>query len=367
MLTRFAALLLLCLSLATFAAETPQKVTTIEGVTEYRLANGLRLLTVPDPGASTFIVHVTYLVGSRHEGYGEKGMAHLLEHLLFKGTPNRGDIKAELANRGARFNGTTSNDRTTYFETLSATGDNLDWALGMEADRMVHSYVRKSDLDSEMTVVRNEFEMGQNSPGAVLNERMTRLAFPFHNYGNPVIGARSDIEQVPIDRLQAFYRTWYQPDNALLILGGKFDEAQALALVAKHFGSIPKPVRTLPRLYTSDPVQDGERSVTLRRAGDVRIVAAMYRIPAGGDPQYPAIDIMAYSFGHAPSGRLHRALVQTGLASSTWGYERMLHDPGYASFGALLGKDAAPEPVRAALLATLETAREPFTDAEVER
>ncbi len=368
---RLAALLSLILPLfllpAAGLAQAPEKVHALEGVTEYRLANGLRVLTVPDPGASTFLVHVTYFVGSRHEGYGEKGMAHLLEHLVFKGTPSRGDIKAELSNRGARFNGTTNNDRTTYFETLPATGDNLDWTLGMEADRMVNSYVRKSDLDSEMTVVRNEFEMGQNSPGGVLNERMVRLAFPFHNYGNPVIGARSDIEQVPIERLQAFYRTWYQPDNAMLILGGKFDEAQALALVAKHFGAIPKPARALPALYTSDPVQDGERTVTLRRAGDVQIVAAMYRIPSAGDPQYPAVDLMAYSFGHAPTGRLHRALVQKGLASSAWGYERMLHDPGYASFGAVLGKEAALEPTRAALLAALETAREPFTDAEVER
>ena len=367
MLKRLAALLFLCLPFAALAAELPQKVIAIEGVTEYRLANGLRILTVPDPSASTFIVHMAYFVGSRNEGYGEKGMAHLLEHLLFKGTPSRGDIKAELAARGARFNGTTSNDRTTYFETLSATGDNLDWALGMEADRMVHSYVRKSDLDSEMTVVRNEFEMGQNSPGNVLNDRMTRLAFPFHNYGNPVIGARSDIEAVPIERLQAFYRTWYQPDNAMLIVGGKFDEAQTLALIAKHFAGIPKPERALPALYTSDPVQDGERSVTLRRAGDVQMVAAMYRIPSAGDPQYPAVDILTYTFGHAPTGRLHRALVQKGLASSVWGYERMLHDPGYASFGALVAKDAALEPAREALLATLESARSPITNDEVER
>src|SRR5262245_5177526 len=288
MLNRSAALLVLLFSFAAYAAETPQKVASIEGVTEYRLANGLRILTVPDPAATTFIVHITYFVGSRHESYGEKGMAHLLEHLLFKGTPGRGDIKAELSRRGARFNGTTSNDRTNYFETLTATGDNLDWTLGMEADRMMNSHVRKSDLDSEMTVVRNEFEMGQNSPGRVLYERMARLAFPFHNYGNPTIGARSDIEQVPIERLQAFYKTWYQPDNALLILGGKFEEAEALALVVKHFAGIPKPARALPALYTSDPVQDGERSVVLRRAGDVQLVSAMYRIPAAGDPQYPA-------------------------------------------------------------------------------
>jgi len=368
MKTRLIALLLLLAACAGAIAETPQKVITIEGVTEYRLANGMRILTVPDAGASTVGVHLTYFVGSRHESYGEKGMAHLLEHLLFKGTTHLGDIKAALVKRGARYNGTTSYDRTTYFETLPAAGDNLDWALEMEADRMVNSHVRKSDLDSEMTVVRNEFEMGENSPNGVLSQRMTRLVYAAHNYGTPVIGLRSDIEMVPIERLQAFYRTWYQPDNALLTIGGKFDEAKALELAAKHFGPIPRPSRALPAFYTGEPTQDGERSVTLRRPGDVQIVATMYRIPAAADPGYPAVDILAQIFGTAPTGRLHRALVQKGLASSAWGYERMLRDPGFAGFGAIVPKDGALEPARDALIAALEGAgREPITDAEVER
>ena len=340
-------------------------------VTEYRLANGLRVLVVPDPSASNFTVHITYLVGSRHEGYGEKGMAHLLEHMLFKGAKRHANIKEELNKRGARFNGTTSNDRTNYFETLTATGDNLDWALGLEADRMVNSFVLKSDLDSEMTVVRNEFERGENNPGSVLAERMQRLAFAAHNYGNPVIGFRADIEQVPIERLQAFYRAWYQPDNAFLTVGGKIDEAATLALVEKHFGPIARPSRALPALYTVEATQDGERSVTLRRTGDVQIVAAQYRIPAASHPDYPAIDILASVYGTAPTGRLHRALVQKGLATSAWGYERMLRDPGWASFGAQLPKSAALEPAREALLAALEgterVPRERVTDAEVER
>ena len=365
---RFAGLILFFFAFSIFGQELPTKIVSIEGVTEYRLANGLRILTVPDAGASTVGVHLTYFVGSRHESYGEKGMAHLLEHLLFKGTTRLGDIKAELVKRGSRYNGTTSYDRTTYFETLPAAGDNLDWALGMEADRMVHSRVQKSDLDSEMTVVRNEFEMGENSPHGVLSQRMTRLVFAAHNYGNPVIGLRSDIEMVPIERLQAFYRTWYQPDNALLTIGGKFDEAQALELAAKHFGPLPRPARSLPALYTGEPTQDGERAVTLRRAGDIQIVAAMYRIPAAADPGYAAVEVLAHLFGTAVTGRLHRALVQKGLATSAWGYERSLRDPGYAGFGAIVPKDGALEPARDALIEALEGAgREPVTDAEVER
>jgi len=368
MKTRSIVLLLLFFAFSVLGKEFPEKAASIEGVTEYRLANGLRVLTAPDPSASTVTVHITYFVGSRNEGYGEKGMAHLLEHMLFKGAMRHLNIKEELNKRGARYNGTTSNDRTNYFETLNAAGDNLDWALGLEADRMVNSFVRKTDLDSEMTVVRNEFESGENRPGSVLSERMQRLAYAAHNYGNPVIGFRSDLESVPIERLQAFYRTWYQPDNAFLIVGGRIDEASALALVQKHFGPIPRPSRVLPALYTVEATQDGERSVTLRRTGDVQIVAAQYRVPAGSHPDYAAVDILALAYGAAATGRLHRALLQTGLASSVWGYERMLRDPGYASFGAQVARSAPIEPARDALLAALEGAtRERISDAEVER
>ena len=234
-----AALLLLLAAFAAAAQSLPAKVASIEGVSEYRLANGLRLLLLPDPGVDTVTVHIVYLVGSRHEGYGEKGMAHLLEHLLFKGSKKYPDLKEELTRRGARWNASTSNDRTNYFETLSATADNLDWALGLEADRMLNSRVARQDLDAEMTVVRNEFESGENNPGSILLQRMQQVAYQWHNYGNPVIGERADIERVPIDKLQAFYRTWYQPDNAVLIVAGRVDEAMALAMVMKHFAPLP--------------------------------------------------------------------------------------------------------------------------------
>jgi zinc protease len=362
------ACLLLCFALPGLAAEPPRKIAEIEGVAEYRLDNGLRVLLLPDASADTVTVHVTYLVGSRHESYGEKGMAHLLEHLLFKGSRGHADLKQELTRRGARWNGTTSYDRTTYFETLSASAENLDWALGMEADRMVNSFIRKEDLDSEMSVVRNEFEMGENSAGGVLFQRMQRLAYAWHNYGNPIIGARSDIEAVPIERLQAFYRTWYQPDNALLVVGGRFDAPRALALVARHFGAIPRPSRALPAFYTAEPVQDGERAVTLRRTGDTPIVAAMYRVPAGAHPDYPAVDVLVEALRVAPQGRLHQALVQKGLASSAWGGERALRDPGVMYFGASLAKDGSLDAARDALLAVLDGVRkEPLREDEIER
>jgi len=185
-----------------FSQELPKgvkKVTSVEGITEYNLENGLKVLMFPDPSKPTITVNVTYLVGSRHEGYGETGMAHLLEHMVFKGTPKHPNIPQELTEHGARPNGTTWYDRTNYFETFSATEENLKWALDLESDRMVNSFIAKKDLDSEFSVVRNEFESGENSPFRVLMERVISGAFLWHNYGKSTIGNRSDIERVPID------------------------------------------------------------------------------------------------------------------------------------------------------------------------
>ena len=213
------------LSTSALADAPPTKVTTVEGITEYRLANGLRVLLAPDDSKPVTTVNVTYQVGSRMEKYGETGMAHLLEHLMFKGTPKEPGktIVGEFARRGMRFNGSTYFDRTNYFETFSSERDNLDWALKMEADRMAHSNIARTDLDSEMTVVRNEMEAGENNPYGVLQQKMTAAAFQWHNYGKSPIGARTDVENVNIAHLQAFYRTYYQPDNAVLIVTGKFD------------------------------------------------------------------------------------------------------------------------------------------------
>lgn len=363
-------LLALALPGSSFAQQPTglSKFTTVEGISEYRLANGLRVLLLPDGSLDTITVNIVYLVGSRNEGYGESGMAHLLEHLLFKGTPRHPDIKAEFTARGARWNGTTSVDRTNYYETFTATAVNLDWALEIEADRMVYSRVAKSDLESEMTVVRNEFESGENSPMRVLSQRMTATAYAWHGYGRSTIGARSDIENVPIERLQAFYRHYYQPDNAVLVIAGKFDEAQTLGMVAKHFDPIPKPTRTLQKTYTVEPTQDGERSVTLRRAGDVQIVAALYHVAPGASTDYAAIDLLTNIIGNTPGGRLHKALVDPRLATSTWGHERQQREAGYASFGASLRLDMSLEAAREALLKALENiGANPISAAELER
>jgi zinc protease len=344
------------------------RVTSVEGVTEYRLANGLKILLIPDRSIDTITVNVTYLVGSRHEGYGETGMAHLLEHLMFRGTRRFPDIKADFQQRGASYNGSTAYDRTNYYETFPASGKTLDYVLQVEADRMVNASIARRDLDAEMTVVRNEFESGENSAFNVLRERVAASAYLWHNYGRAIIGARSDIENVPIERLQAFYRHYYQPDNAVVLVSGKLDESTALRLVQKHFGRISKPSRRLRQTYTVEPTQDGERTVTLRRSGDVQLVSALYHMPPGTHPEYAGVDVLVALLNHVPSGRLHKGLVDTRLASSVFGTERQLREAGLAYFGATLRQDASLEAARDALLGVLEGfARNPVTEDEVER
>ncbi len=334
----------------TKAPVPPARVTSVEGITEYRLGNGLRVLLFPDPTKQTITVNITYLVGSRNENYGETGMAHLLEHLMFKGTPGHPNIPQELTAHGARPNGTTWYDRTNYFETFGATDENLKWALDLEADRMVHSFIARKDLDSEMTVVRNEFESGENDPEGVLDQRVLSTSFLWHNYGHDTIGARADIENVPIERLQAFWRTYYQPDNAVLLVAGKFDEEKTLALINATFSGIPRPARALQATYTAEPTQDGERSVTLRRVGDVQALAVAYHVPAGSHPDAAAVEVLAEILGDTPSGRLHKALVETKKATSVSSFFLDLKEPGFLLLRAAVRQDQSLDDARATML-----------------
>jgi zinc protease len=336
------------------ASPPPKKAATVEGITEYQFDNGLRLLLFPDNSQSKVTVNLTVLVGSRHEGYGETGMAHLLEHMVFKGTPNHPQVPKALQDHGAQFNGSTSMDRVNYFETLAATDENLDFAIELEADRLMNSFIKKSDLDSEMTVVRNEFERGENSPQGVLGKRIEAAAYDWHNYGKSTIGNRSDIERVPIENLQAFYKKFYQPDNVVLIVAGKFDETKALALVTKHFGDIPRPTRKLDPTWTEEPPQDGERLVTLRRVGDVSAVGVAHHIPAGAHEDNTALQVLANILSTRPSGRLYKALVETKKASSASASAGREHDPGLFSTDAEVPRGGSLDEVRELLISTTE-------------
>ena len=346
-----------------------EKLTSVEGITEYRLKNnGLKVLLFPDPSKQTMTVNITYVVGSRHEGYGETGMAHLLEHMVFKGSPRHKDIPAEFKQRGAKWNGTTWVDRTNYFETFPATDDNLEWALDLESDRMINSFIAKKDLDTEFSVVRNEFESGENDPTSVLMERVMSTAFLWHNYGKSTIGNRADIENVPIENLQAFFHKFYQPDNAVLLVAGKIDEPKTLKMIDKYFTSIAKPTRVLPTTWSTEPTQDGERNVILRRVGEVQVASAGYHIPAGSHPDFAAVQIIASSIDDNPSGRLYKNLVSANKASNVWSFAMQSRDPGFLYINADVRKEQNLDESKAILLKTLDdVSTNPLSDEEVKR
>lgn len=341
---------------------------TVEGITEYALANGLRVLLFPDQTQPTVTVNVTYLVGSRHEGYGETGMAHLFEHMLYKGTPRHPKIPAAIEARGSRYNANTSFDRTIYYQTMPAADSNLVWALDLEADRMVNARLERSDLDAEFPVVRNEYQSGENSPFLVTAKRVLGSAYLHHAYGHLPIGTLSDIENASIDRMRVFYRKYYQPDNAVLMLAGKFDERRALEIIQDKFARIPRPTRVLDPTYTVEPPQDGERTASIRRAGTEQLVAAYYKVPAGAHGDFAPVDVLDQVMRSAPAGRLHKALVEAGKAASVGGLKLQQRDPAGVFWIAHLQASDSLNAARDALLKAVDEiiARAP-TAEEVER
>ena len=348
-------------------AAPPTIVTSVEGVSEYRFDNGARLLLFPDASRPTISVNMTVMVGSRHEGYGEAGMAHLLEHLVFKGTPTFPDVPKALRDHGANFNGTTNVDRTNYFETLPATEENLEFGIQLECDRLVNSFIKREDLMSEFTVVRNEFENGENSPQRVLAQRVQAVAFEWHNYGKSTIGNRSDIERVPIGNLQDFYRRFYQPDNVVMIVTGKFEVAKALELATKYLGSIPKPDRKLNATYTEEPAQDGERTVILRRVGKIGSIMAAYHMPAASHPDWAPLSILSSILSEDKIGRLDKYLVESSIATSASAFADSSHDPGLFMFSAQPAEGKLEETEKILLEVVEQMDSKPFTAEEVER
>jgi zinc protease len=344
----------------------PRRILAYEGVSEWRLDNGLRVLLVPDRALPTVTVSIHYNVGSAVEGSGEAGLAHLFEHMLFKGTATRDNLWAELQNHGAQMNGYTWVDSTQFFETLPASDENVAYAIDLEADRMVHSRLLQSDLNREFSVVRNEFEMTDSNPLRVLRERILSAAYRFHGYGRPTLGSKSDIEKMPVERLRDFYRRWYRPDNATLVIGGRFDDKHVLARVQKSFGALPRPATPLPARYTVEPPQDGEREVVVRRPGDVGIVGVVYHGVAASADDYAAELALDDVLTHKPTGRLQRALVDSGLAAAVESSQWPWSGPGLLQCFARVRKDQSMERVREKMLAVIETLSDVRED-EVDR
>lgn len=351
------------------------KLTSVEGVTEYMLDNGLSVLLLPDPSEENIYVNITYRVGSAHENYGERGMVHLLEHMIFKGTTTRTSeqILDELSENSISANGTTWLDRTNYFVTVVAEEDKFRWALEHEADRMMNSLIDAEELKTEQGVVANEWDIGENPPGRVLSKRVRSIAMDLHSYQNSTIGARADILGVSREQLYHFYRKFYQPDNATLIIAGRIEENAALDLVLEVYGGIPRPDRTgsmkIYDNYSYEHPQDGERSVVLERVGDIQLFYSAYRIPSVSSSDHAALSALANVLsGSGVNSRLYKALVETKIATNASAFAESFKFPGFFWTSASVPLDGSLEDAEAAIAATIKDVNEnPPTEEELGR
>jgi len=306
-------------------------VRVLEGISEYRLdKNGLQILLAPDASSLVAGIMVTYKVGSRNEAIGYTGATHLLEHLMFKGSTNfnkekGGTIWEILETKGALVNATTWTDRTNYFEVVPT--EHLPIAIALEADRMRNAFLKEEDRQSEMPVVRNEFERGENHAMEALDKQIWALAYQAHPYHHSTIGWRSDIEKVSIERLKKFYDDFYHPDNATLSVVGGFDATATLSAIAKEFGVHPKAPMSYPKMYTEEPKQEGERRVVVKRAGYTNMVGIAHKIPEATAEDLPALLLLSLILSDGKTSRLYRALVDTSLATDATTSCYQFHDP----------------------------------------
>jgi zinc protease len=366
-------------------------VTAADGIEEYQLANGMKVLLLENRVAPVATVLVLYKVGSRNEAVGYTGSTHLLEHMMFKGTPtfnksNNTQIAATLQKIGADFNATTWYDRTNYFQTVPS--DQLELAIRLEADRMRNSLIADEDRQSEMTVVRNELERGQNEPTEVLDEAVYAAAFREHPYHHPTIGWRADVEGVPTSRLKAFYDTFYHPNNSTVIIVGDFERASVLELITKYFGAYAASEEPIPEVYTEEPPQQGERRLVIRRVGELAVVQIAFHTPGvlgqmnvlsneelalrAADPPAEndiyALVVLSVALSHGITSRLYQSLVETQLAVHAYTNTDQHRDPGLFNAVAMVRPGVDPREVEEVILAELErVAREGLTEAEVEK
>ena len=331
-----------------------EHVQTLDGIQEYKLSeNGLRVLLMPNEGLPVATVMVTYEVGARNEVAGTTGATHILEHMMFKGTDrfnssDASDYSSVMERIGARSNATTYFDRTNYYATLPR--EYVSRTIELEADRMRNLRIREEDLASEMTVVRNEYERGENSPVSTLIKEVYASAFVAHPYSHPTIGWRSDIESTSPEKLRAFYNDFYWPENAVLTVIGGFDIDTTLESVKQFYGAIPKAPKPIPTVGTTEPKQLGPRRLIIERTGQVGVVMTGFKAPEGAHEDWAALALIEQILGADKTGRLYRALEDQGKASSTFTYAPLLRDPGLFILAAFLTPDATHEETEAIIL-----------------
>ena len=357
----FAALTLICLPVVAATPTTPSGFTHVrtEGeISEYRLdANGLTVLLLPDHSAPAVTMMVTYRVGSRNESYGTTGSTHLLEHLMFKGTQDHNrqagtGFDQLLERTGAITNATTSQDRTNYYETVGS--QDLELAVQLEADRMRNLRLREDDRRPEMTVVRNEYELGENNPSEALEKEMWAVAYLAHPYHHSTIGWHSDFEKVPIEKLRAFYDTYYWPNNATVTIIGDFETAAALELVKKYYGAIPHSPQPIPEVYTTEPPQTGARRVVVQRPGELGVVMIAQKIPRAKDKDYAPLHVLGMILSDGRNSRLYQALTDKNLTTSVSADPEFNRDPSLFFVTAELAPGATHDDIEKRILGEIK-------------
>lgn len=307
-------------------------VREVGGISEYTLeSNGLTVLVMENHTAPVATVMVTYRVGSRNEAVGYTGSTHILEHMMFKGSKNFNEENGKpfwkvVEGTGAELNGTTWKDRTNYYETLPV--QHLEEVIALEADRMRNLLLKKLDLDTEMTVVRNEYERKVNDPGETLGLHIWSTAFQAHPYHHSTIGWKSDIENVSIDRLKNFYDTFYWPNNATVTVLGDINSGATLNLIKKYFGQHSPSPNQIPGMHVQEPKQEGPRRFVIRRTENKSIVCIAHKIPHGMHEDIPALIVLGNILGTGRRSRLYRKFIDRGLATEVVVLNQPYHDNG---------------------------------------
>ena len=358
--------------MATIKHKSFKPIQVLGGISEYlHKRNGLRVLIAPDHSTPTVTLNVVYLVGSRNEAVGHTGATHLLEHLMFKGSKKFNKrtgrtIDTLVFGMGGMANATTWFDRTHYFELIPKS--RLPELMELEADRMRNALINEKDRASEMTVVRNEFEMGENDPAQALDKEVWATAFREHPYHHPSIGWKSDVENMSIERLQSFYNEFYYPNNAYVTLVGDVEVKEGLDLVEKYFGKIKRSEHNIPIMYTTEPPQEGERRVIVRRNGELPILMMAYKAPPVTHKDVYPLEVLASVFGTGRTSRLYRRLVDGGYASAISVSTQAFHDGGLFIISATLTAHADIATVESLISAeTIRLATESISDEELAR
>ena len=341
-----------------------------DDVLEATLDNGLRVLLLEDHRSPVASFQVWYRVGSRNERPGATGLAHLLEHMMFKGTATYGPrMFATLVERnGGQDNAFTSQDYTSYFENIAS--DKIDLLITLEADRMRNLLLDPKEFQSERMVVMEERRFRtEDDPEGFLGEELSAIAFLAHPYRSPIVGWMEDLRRLSVEELRAFYRTYYVPNNALVVAVGDFKAPDLLEKIRQTFGMIPR-APDPPPVQVVEPKQNGERRVTVRKEAQLPLVFVGYHVPNYASKDAPALELLSTILSEGRSSRLYRRLVhEQQIALNAGGdYSYFSTDPNLFWFFATGQSGQSPEALERALMREVEQLKsEPVSETELER